>query len=50
VSTKRAVSDLKKAREKIIKTAKEIEKSDFIPNPGIYCDFCDFKMLCPAWT
>ena len=27
----------------------EIEQSNFLPKPGLYCDFCDFKLICPAW-
>ncbi len=49
LSTRRTQDDLKKAQKEIIKKAKEIEKSEFLPEPGPYCDFCDYKLLCPAW-
>ena len=49
ISTYRNFEDLEKAKEEIMKKVKEIEKSDFLPKPGPYCDFCDFKLLCPAW-
>ncbi len=48
-STKRTREDLKKAKKELLKKAKEVEKSDFPPKPGIWCDFCDFKLLCEAW-
>jgi len=49
VSTKRTEKDLKEAEKKIIEKAEEIKKSDFLPSPGPYCDFCQYKLLCPAW-
>jgi DNA helicase-2/ATP-dependent DNA helicase PcrA len=49
ISVKRSKEDLEKAKKEIISTVKEIEKSGFLPNPGMMCDFCDYKLLCPAW-
>ena len=49
ISTKRTFQDLIKAKKEIIAKAKEIEKSDFLPKPSTLCDFCDYKLLCPAW-
>ncbi|OGD55015.1 hypothetical protein A3J78_01270 [Candidatus Beckwithbacteria bacterium RBG_13_35_6] len=49
ISTSRTTEDLLKAKKEIIEIKQEIEKSDFLPKPGPYCDFCDFKLLCPAW-
>jgi DNA helicase II / ATP-dependent DNA helicase PcrA len=49
VSTTRSKKDLEKIKQEVLKTAKEIENSDFLPNPGRYCDFCSFKLICPAW-
>ncbi len=48
-STKRTAEDLEKAKKELVEKAKEVEKSDFQPRPGIWCDFCDFKLLCEAW-
>lgn len=49
-STKRSVSQLEKAKEEIIEKAGEISESDFQPTPGMWCDWCDFKLLCEAWS
>jgi len=49
VSTKRTKQELQKAEKEIVGTAEQIEKSDFLPKPSPLCDFCDYKLLCPAW-
>ncbi len=48
-STKRTVEQLKQAKSQLLEKAKEIEKSTFEPTPGVWCDFCDFKLICEAW-
>jgi DNA helicase-2/ATP-dependent DNA helicase PcrA len=48
-STKRTPAQLKQVKKELVEKAKEVEKSDFQPRPGIWCDFCDFKLLCEAW-
>ncbi len=49
ISTRRSQEDLKQTQKEIIDQAKKMEKSDFLPQPSLLCDFCDFKLLCPAW-
>jgi len=49
-STKRTVEQLKQARNELLEKAKEIEKSNFEPTPSNMCDYCDFKLLCEAWS
>ncbi len=49
-STKRTGEQLKKAKKDLAEKAKEIEKSKFEPTPGIWCDWCDFRLLCEAWS
>jgi hypothetical protein len=49
LSTKKTADDLKNAKKEIIKIKDKIQSSDFKPTPGPRCDFCDFKILCPAW-
>ena len=49
ISTQRTKKQLDQARKDIISIVNEIGKSDFLPNPGPYCDFCQYKLLCPAW-
>ena len=48
-STKRTVEQLKQTRQELLEKAKEIEKSSFQPSPGVWCDFCGFKLICEAW-
>ena len=49
-STQRTKEELIRARKEIINKAEEMEKSKFEPTPGIWCDFCDFKLICEAWS
>ena len=49
-STKRTAEQLKKVKKELAEKAREIEKSKFEPTPGIWCDFCDFRLLCEAWS
>ncbi|MBL7150378.1 UvrD-helicase domain-containing protein [Candidatus Microgenomates bacterium] len=49
ISTKRNSQQLKKAKQELIKKAKEIEKSDFPPTPSKLCDFCEYRLLCEEW-
>lgn len=49
VSGQRTAEQLTAAEEKLKSIAREISVSDFIPTPGPWCDFCDFRMICPAW-
>jgi len=48
-STKRAAKELKEAKKELIEKANEIEKSEFEPIPGKWCDWCDYRLLCEAW-
>ena len=38
--------DKEKQKEKIISLIQEIKDSNFDPNPGWHCQFCDFKNIC----
>lgn len=49
ISTKRTKADLKEAKGQIIELKNKIQSSSFKPTPGPWCDFCDFKILCPSW-
>ena len=42
-------SEIKKASDKIVQVIEELEKSNFPPKVGRHCDFCPFRMICPAW-
>jgi len=50
VSTKRTKEQLETAKKELMEKAKEIEKSKFEPTPGRLCDFCDYKLICEAWS
>jgi len=49
-STKRTKEQLEKTKEDLIEKAKEIGQSKFAPTPGRWCDFCDYKLICEAWS
>ncbi|HUV46719.1 MAG TPA: UvrD-helicase domain-containing protein, partial [Candidatus Bathyarchaeia archaeon] len=49
ISTRRTKEDLEKAKKEVLEKVSQMEKSDFLAKPGLYCDFCDYKLLCPAW-
>jgi len=45
----RTKEQLEKVKLEIITAADEINKSDFHPTPGMYCGFCEFRIICEAW-
>jgi DNA helicase-2/ATP-dependent DNA helicase PcrA len=49
-STKRTADQLGEVKKELVEKAKEIEKSGFEPKPSNRCEFCDFKLLCEAWS
>ncbi len=49
ISVTKTKKELACAREKLITVIKGINRSDFAPTPGFWCDFCPFKMICDAW-
>jgi len=48
VSTTRSESDLLVARQCVQETAEGIAAGDFEARPGMHCDFCAYRSLCPA--
>lgn len=50
ISATRDREQLAQDRQKIIKTADDISRSDFRPTPGRHCDFCEFRLICEAWS
>lgn len=40
--------DLEKASQKILAKAEEIENSDFACSKSIFCENCEYKLLCQA--
>jgi RecB family exonuclease len=51
LSSSRTNQQIEEAKQKIIKLAEEIEKSDFPakPNRPFPCNYCEFRLLCDAW-
>jgi DNA helicase-2/ATP-dependent DNA helicase PcrA len=49
-TTQRTEEQLKQAKKDLIQKAKEIEKSQFEPTPGVWCDFCEYRLICEAWS
>lgn len=47
--TQRSATDLEKGRQEIAKVGDQINHSDFTAKPGLWCRFCDFRLLCEAW-
>jgi len=50
ISTQRTKEQLEVAKKEIQEKAKEIQMSLFEPKPGNLCDFCEYKILCEAWS
>ena len=48
VRTTRNESDLLMARQKVLEAAEGIAAGDFKATPGLHCDFCAYRSLCPA--
>jgi len=38
-----------KTKAKIFSTLDKLTNGQFAPNPGFHCDWCPFKIICPAW-
>jgi DNA helicase II / ATP-dependent DNA helicase PcrA len=50
ISTTRTKKQLELAKKELIGKKEEIEKSNFEPKPGNLCDFCEYRLLCEAWS
>jgi len=51
ISSTRTEAQLEKTKQKLIDTAKELEKTKFPPKPNrpFPCDYCELNLLCDAW-
>ncbi len=49
VSVRKTKKELFKAKKDLIKIIEKINKSDFNPQPGFWCNFCPFKIVCDVW-
>jgi len=50
ISTHRTAEQLVQVKKDILEKAKEIMVSSFEPKPGNLCDFCEYKLICDAWS
>jgi len=50
ISTFRKPEDFETVKKDLLKIAEEIGQSDFSPTPSKLCDFCEYKLLCEAWS
>lgn len=48
ITTKRTTEDLEKAKEEIFRIRKEIEESDFRCSGHLFCDNCEYALMCRA--
>lgn len=49
VTSARTSEQLASAKKLLIDTAEKIATSSFEPKVGRWCEFCDFKLVCPAY-
>jgi DNA helicase-2/ATP-dependent DNA helicase PcrA len=49
VSTKRSLEDIEVFEKEAIETIGEIKESDYPARVGIYCRWCDYRFVCPAY-
>ena len=48
-SVKASDRDLEKVKEQVIEALDKMASGDFTPNVGMHCDWCPFRIICPAW-
>jgi DNA helicase-2/ATP-dependent DNA helicase PcrA len=48
ITTKRSSKDLEKAKKEIFKVRKQIEESDFRCSGHMFCDSCEYALMCRA--
>ncbi len=48
LSTTRNEKQLAELEDRILEVIEQIRKSDFAPTPAFHCNFCDFRLICPA--
>lgn len=49
VTMNRKLEDLSTVQEKVNEITSKIKAGEFPAKVGPWCDYCDFKMICPAW-
>lgn len=49
ITMNRTLEDVAAVQTKVAEITTKIKAGEFPAKPGFYCDFCDFKPICPAW-
>jgi len=47
-TTERNVEQLEEFKDRVVEIVESMKSSNFTPNPGFHCQFCDYQLLCPA--
>ncbi len=47
MTTTRTAEDLEKTKEKLKESITKIKAGNFDPTPGMHCNWCDFRNICP---
>jgi DNA helicase-2/ATP-dependent DNA helicase PcrA len=48
VVTRRSATDLELARHRVAEVMAQVQAGKFNPTPGSHCQFCAYRLLCPA--
>jgi CRISPR/Cas system-associated exonuclease Cas4 (RecB family) len=50
ISTTRTQKELNEKKEEVVEIVKKIKSGSFEATPGMHCNWCDYKDICPfAW-
>ncbi len=47
ISTTRTVKQLEDKKAEVVEVVQKIKSGAFDPNPGMQCEWCDYKNICP---
>lgn len=49
-SGRRGPEEIDRLRKRVRRVAEGIRREEYEPDPGPYCEWCDFRPWCPAWA
>lgn len=49
ISFQKNSEEITETKNQIIEIVDKIRSNDYTPTPGLWCDFCPFKIVCEAW-
>ena len=47
-STTRNDEQIESTKQEILKLGQDLQSSEFFPTPGFHCQFCEYRLICPA--